>query len=42
VDKKSLVGRSDKKRPLGRPRGRCEDNVNIDVKELAGQAAQSV
>jgi len=30
-----LVGRPEGKRPLGRPRGRWEDNINMDFKERA-------
>jgi hypothetical protein len=29
-----LVGRSDGKRPLGRPRRRWEDNIKLDLREL--------
>jgi hypothetical protein len=29
-----LVGRSEGKRPLGRPRRRWEDNIKIDVREI--------
>ena len=29
-----LVGRLEGKRPLGRPRRRCEDNIKIDLQEL--------
>jgi hypothetical protein len=28
-----LVGRPEGKRPLGRPRRRCEDNITTDIKE---------
>jgi len=28
-----LVGKSEGKRPLGRPRRRCEDNIEIDLQE---------
>jgi hypothetical protein len=27
-----LVGKSEGKRPLGRPRGRCEDNIKIELR----------
>jgi hypothetical protein len=30
-----LVGRTESKRPLGRSRRRCEDNVKLDLKEIA-------
>jgi hypothetical protein len=29
-----LVGRPDGKRPLGRPRRRCEDNIKMDLQEI--------
>jgi hypothetical protein len=29
---KILVGKPEGKRPLGRPRRRCEDNIRMDVK----------
>jgi hypothetical protein len=29
-----LVGRSEGKRPLGRPRRGWEDNINFDVREI--------
>jgi hypothetical protein len=29
-----LVGRLDKKRPLGRPRDGWEDNIKVDVQEV--------
>jgi hypothetical protein len=29
-----LVGRPEGKRPLGRPRGRWEDNINIDLRQI--------
>jgi hypothetical protein len=29
-----LVGRPEGKRPLGRPRHRCEDNIKIDLLEI--------
>jgi hypothetical protein len=28
-----LVGKPERKRPLGRPRCRCEDNIRMDLKE---------
>jgi hypothetical protein len=31
-----LVGKSDGKRPLGRPRCRWEDNIKMDVQEVGG------
>jgi len=29
-----LVGKPDGKRPLGRPRHRCEDNIKMDLQEV--------
>jgi hypothetical protein len=29
-----LVGRPEGKRPLGRPRRRWEENINVDLKEI--------
>jgi hypothetical protein len=29
-----LVGRPEGKRPLGRPRRRWEDNINLDLREI--------
>jgi hypothetical protein len=29
-----LVGRAEGRRPLGRPRRRCEDNIKIDLQEV--------
>jgi hypothetical protein len=29
-----LVGRPEGKRPLGRPRRRCEDNIKMDLREI--------
>jgi hypothetical protein len=31
-----LVGKPEGKRPLGRPRRRWEDNINIDLQKVAG------
>src|SRR5215470_1603688 len=31
-----LVGRPKGKRPLGRPRRRCEDNIKMDLREIGG------
>jgi hypothetical protein len=28
------VGRPDRKRPLGRPRRRCLDNIKMDIREI--------
>jgi hypothetical protein len=30
----SLFGKSEGKRPLGRPRRRCKDNIKIDLTEI--------
>jgi hypothetical protein len=29
-----LVGKTEGKRPLGRPRSRCEDDIKMGVKEI--------
>jgi len=29
-----LVGKPERKRPIGRPRRRCEDNIKIDHQEV--------
>ena len=29
-----LVGKPEGKRPLGRPKRRCEDNINMDLQEV--------
>ena len=31
-----LVGKPDRKRPLGRPRRRWEDNIKMDLQEVGG------
>src|SRR5215475_13020967 len=31
-----LVGRPEGKRPLERPRSRCEDNIKMDLQEVGG------
>ena len=31
---KVLVGKPEGKRPLGRPRRRCEDNIKMDLQEM--------
>jgi hypothetical protein len=31
---KHLVGKPEGKRPLGRPRRRCEDNIKMDLREI--------
>jgi hypothetical protein len=31
---KVLVGKPEGKRPLGRPRSRCEDGIRMDLKEI--------
>jgi hypothetical protein len=31
-----LVGKPEGKRPLGRPRNRWEDNIKMDLQEVAG------
>jgi hypothetical protein len=34
-----LVGRSEAKRPLGRPRRRWEDNIKMDLREIGMSGA---
>ena len=29
-----LVGKPERRRPLGRPRRRCEDNIKMDLQEV--------
>ena len=31
-----LIGKPEGKRPLGRPRRRCEDNIKMDLQEVGG------
>ena len=31
-----LVGKTEGRRPLGRPRRRCENNIKIDLQEVEG------
>ena len=31
-----LVGKPEGKRPLGRPRRRCESNIKMDIQEVGG------
>jgi hypothetical protein len=31
-----LVGKPEGKRPLGRPKLRCEDNIKMDLQEVGG------
>jgi hypothetical protein len=33
-----VVGKHDRKRPLGRPRSRWEDNIKIDLQEVGGRS----
>ena len=33
---RALVGKPEKKRPLGRPRRRWEDNIKMDLQEVGG------
>jgi len=37
-----LIGRSECKRPLGRPRRRCEDKVKVDLREIGIDGANWV
>ena len=36
-----LVAKPEGKRPLGRPRGRWEDNIKMDLKEMRGDGVGS-
>jgi len=31
-----LVGKPEGRRPMGRPRRRCEDNIKTDLQEMTG------
>jgi hypothetical protein len=31
---RALVGKPEGRRPLGRPRRRCEDNIKVDLREV--------
>jgi len=33
-----LVGKTEEKRPLGRPRRKWDDNIRIDLKEIGWEA----
>jgi hypothetical protein len=35
-----LIGRPEEKRPLGRPRRRCEDNIKLDLGEIGIDGAK--
>jgi hypothetical protein len=35
-----LVGKPEGKRPLGRPRNRCEDNIRMDLREILWEAVE--
>jgi hypothetical protein len=37
-----LVGRPERKRPLGRPRHRWDDNIKIDLREIGIEGANWV
>jgi hypothetical protein len=37
-----LVGRSEGKRPLGRPRRRWEDNIKMDLREIGIDGANCI
>jgi hypothetical protein len=34
MGERGLVGKSERKRPLGRPRHRWEDNIKVDIQEV--------
>jgi hypothetical protein len=35
---KILVGKPEEKRPFGRPRRRCEDNIRMDLREIGWES----
>jgi len=35
-----LAGRPEGKRPLGKPRGRWEDNIKIDLREMVWEGVE--
>ena len=35
-----LVGKLEQKRPLGRPRRRCEDNIKMDLREVGSDPGE--
>jgi hypothetical protein len=35
---RGLVGRLERKKPLGRPRGRCEENTGMDLKGVRSRS----
>jgi hypothetical protein len=37
-----LVGRSEEKRPVGRPRRRWEDNIKVDLREIGIDGANCI
>jgi hypothetical protein len=39
---KVLVGKPERKRPLGRPRRRWEDNIRMELKEIAWQCVNRI
>jgi hypothetical protein len=38
---RALVGKPEGRRPLGRPRPKCEDNIKIDLREVGNGVDQS-
>jgi hypothetical protein len=39
---RDLIGRSERKRPLGRPRRRWEDNINVDLRDIGIDGANLI
>jgi len=39
---RALVGKLEKKRPLGRPRGRWEDNIKLDLQAVGCEGMDCV
>jgi hypothetical protein len=39
---KIMVGKPERKRPLGRPRRRCENNIKIDLSEIVLEEADVI
>jgi hypothetical protein len=37
-----LVGKPERKRSLGRPRRRCEDNIKIELQEVEGGGSRGL
>jgi hypothetical protein len=37
-----LVGKPKRRRPLGRPRRRCEDNIEMDLQEMGWEVVDGI